>query len=106
MREKIQELRAMVRRGFPTRALLLAYALVRGKPYAVCELTVREGNDPPTYLLSELAGVELEEAKAWAKVPPTPEMLARAAAARQAFLDAKAQRRLRYLADRSGEARV
>jgi len=99
MREKIQELRGLVRGGTAPRELLLAYAFVRGVAYHRVELTTRT----PIWLrrVAELSGQPEDVVLAWLQVPPTPELLERAAAARAVFFAAKEERRRVLVAERT-----
>lgn len=99
MNEKIKELRETVRTTRPGRHTFLAYALVRGMPYRRVELTARSIPWQPE--VAHLSGCTVEEVDTWLSVPPTVEMLAKAKEARDKFLEEKARRRLRILADRA-----
>lgn len=69
--------------GNATRNRLLAYAFLRGRPYAQME---PPGSCPPVArLVAELLGVERGAVAAWLAVPHEPAALARRAAAQAAW---------------------
>lgn len=89
MMKNFADLRATLKGGGADRYSLLAFALVRGMPYRRVELTTRDDNAPSVRWVAETSGATEEVAQAWLEVPATPELLARAATAREAHLAAK-----------------
>ncbi len=86
--------------GFEARHLFLAWAFLRGVPYRVLEMKVRQHHEPrPTYIYEFATGKDypgdssvLDPICAWLEVPATPEMTERALRLREDFLHRKTQR--------------
>lgn len=85
--------------GRPSRHHQLAFALVRGRPYRLSELTTREHNGPSATTIAELSQRPVDAVKAWIAVPATPAMLEAARAAAEKCAETKSTKRAALEAD-------